>query len=190
MNNTSMVLPDAKELAIKEFEITLDTAKYESTLYWQRFNVVLVVESVIIGALGLVIANHYSEIQNFQFTIFILGLCFLGILTSLSILFANRRAQKYHQYWWTHLEEIQKSKLIEFTLLTKRKSFLESDLIAQIPIITLSHIFPVCFCIIFVIIPAIFSLQFLLYFYLLSLVIFILFLIWAKINFWNSNKKK
>jgi len=84
------------------YEATLTIWIAQTQLIWSRFNVIIVVNSIILAAISLTIwSNHALSASLTR------ALCFVGLVVSLAWLFAYRRARQLNSYLLSSARELE-----------------------------------------------------------------------------------
>jgi len=93
---------DRLENARVGYRAALDIWKAQTRLASSRFNVMIVANSIILGAIALTIrGNHLLPV------LFMRGLCLVGIVVSLVWLHAYRRASQHNSYFLWSARELE-----------------------------------------------------------------------------------
>jgi hypothetical protein len=93
---------DRLENARVGYRAALDVWKAQTRLASSRFNVMIVVNSIVLGAIALTIrGNHLLPV------LFTRGLCLVGIVVSLVWLHAHTRASEHNSYFLWSARELE-----------------------------------------------------------------------------------
>jgi hypothetical protein len=136
---------DKDNIYLENIKVLVDLIKYDGKLYWDKFNVWLVLIS------ALLIATQYAEqlfIFGFELSKFFIP--FIGLITSFVWFCTSSRSRKTFNHYIRLARDIEENHLKDFTLWE-----LEDDLkktyriYEKMPILKMSLIIPLAFFITF-----------------------------------------
>lgn len=102
MEETSSV---ALENARVSYQVAVSLWTYQGSLNWNRFNVILTANSIIVAGIGIILPN-ISHLPAFAVALPIVGLILCLVWT-----FLTARGYVYHKYWSSRAREVEEGYL-------------------------------------------------------------------------------
>ena len=121
----SMPSTDRMENARVGYEATLSVWIAQTQLIWSRFNVVIVANSIILGAVGLTIVSGHSLSASLT-----RPLCLVGLVVSLAWLCTYRRACQLSSYFLSSARELESYLADPVTTVSRGTEFSEGNEVA------------------------------------------------------------
>jgi len=105
VNDTKDVDPVALENARVGYEVAVTLWTYQGSLIWNRFNIMLTANSVIVSVIGILLASQ-SDL-----TIFAALLPTVGLVLCAAWALLAARGFVYHEYWASRARELEEEYL-------------------------------------------------------------------------------
>lgn len=156
-NHVHESLEEKTRLALEDYRNTIDIIIYEGTAYWQRFDVLFAVDAAILVFLGVVVGGSQPTIsQNPDAQkILLFGICTIGFVSSVSMVFSCLRSQMFYRSWWKHIQKLEDEVLTGFSMMKDMDTYFKTQsFVRQASVMTLSLVMPITFSALFGILPA------------------------------------
>jgi hypothetical protein len=98
----------------KAYEVALDTRKFEIELYWKRATYFWAIAAVVLGAIGLVIANSIKDdrFNSFPTLLMIETLSCVGFIVTKAWQYVNLGGKFWQHNWELHVDVLEQEVLI------------------------------------------------------------------------------
>ena len=104
---------DKESKLAKAYEVALDTRKFEIELYWKRATYFWAIAAVVLGAIGLVVANSLKDgrLTTYPILFMLETLACVGFIVTKAWQYVNRGGKFWQHNWELHVDVLEQEVL-------------------------------------------------------------------------------